>query len=71
MPLISGIILATRFRHSTTVLGIEPERFATFRTQVLNIFTLSEAKGGPLITEQDSLIIPLKSNPFCIWGLLG
>jgi len=41
-----------------TVLGIERERFLQLEPAVLNIFHVSEAKGSPLIPEQDSLIIP-------------
>jgi len=41
-----------------TVIGIERERLLQLEPAVLNIFHVSEAKGSPLIPEQDSLIIP-------------
>ncbi|MEG3848328.1 histidine kinase [Microcoleus sp. herbarium19] len=57
MPAISGIIQQFGL-DIPTVLGIEPERFLQLEPAVLNIFHVSEAKGSPLIPEQDSLIIP-------------
>ncbi len=41
-----------------TVIGIERERLLQLEPAVLNIFHVSEAKGSPLIPEQESLIIP-------------
>ncbi len=57
MPAISGMIRQFGL-DIPTVLGIEPERFLQLEPAVLNIFHVSEAKGSPLIPEQDSLIIP-------------
>ncbi|MEG3843069.1 histidine kinase [Microcoleus sp. herbarium14] len=57
IPAISGIIREFGL-DIPTVLGIERERFLQLEPAVLNIFHVSEAKGSPLIPEQDSLIIP-------------
>jgi len=57
MPAIAGIIRQFGL-DIPTVIGIEPERFLQLEPAVLNIFHVSEAKGSPLIPEQDSLIIP-------------
>ena len=57
MPAILGIIRQFGL-DIPTVLGIEPERFLQLEPAVLNIFHVPEAKGSPLIPEQDSLIIP-------------
>lgn len=71
MPLISGIIRQLGL-DIPTVLGIEPERFLQLEPAVLNIFHVSEAKGSPLITEQDSLIIPYQvKSVLAFGGLLG
>lgn len=57
MPGISEIIRQLGL-DIPTVLGIERERFLQLEPAVLNIFHVSEAKGSPLIPEQNSLIIP-------------
>ena len=51
-----------------TILGIEPERFLQLEPAVLNIFHVSEAKGSPLIAEQDSLIIPYQVKSVLAFG---
>ncbi len=57
MPAISEIIRQFGL-DIPTVIGIERERLLQLEPAVLNIFHVSEAKGSPLIPEQDSLIIP-------------
>ena len=51
-----------------TVIGIDPERFRQLEPAVLNIFHVSEAKGSPLIPEQDSLIIPYNIKSVLVFG---
>ncbi|MEG4396179.1 histidine kinase [Microcoleus sp. BROC3] len=57
MPAISEIIRQFGL-DIPTVLGIERERFLQLEPAVLNIFHVSQAKGSPFISEQNSLIIP-------------
>ncbi|MBD1810198.1 histidine kinase [Microcoleus vaginatus DQ-U2] len=57
MPAISEIIRQFGL-DIPTFLGIERERFLQLEPAVLNIFHVSEAKGSPFISEQNSLIIP-------------
>ncbi|MBE9187184.1 histidine kinase [Microcoleus sp. LEGE 07076] len=59
MPTISEIIRQFGL-DIPTVIGTQPERFIQLEPAVLNIFHVSEAKGSPLIPEQNSLIIPYK-----------
>ena len=71
MPLISGMIRQFGL-DIPTVLGIDAEKFLQLEPAVLNIFHVPEAKGNPLITEQDSLIIPYQvKSVLAFGGLLG